>query len=130
MSNQYPKYHPIGYVAKLLGLPDYTIRYWESEFKQLNPRKSRTGRRVYGEDDIVLLKKIQRLVHDEGFTIKGAKEKLEEELSSTKPIMPEVDDELDAKPHKSEREVYLEQKLHRMRDYIKQLIQIMDKPNR
>jgi len=70
------RYYRIGEVAKLTGLPAYTIRYWEQEFSELKPRKSRTGRRLYTEDDLDLVRRIQNLLHNQGFTIRGARELL------------------------------------------------------
>jgi len=67
------QYYTIGEVAKTLGLTTSLIRFWESEFKELNPRKNRKGNRVYTQKDIDTLERIQYLLKTRGFTIKGAK---------------------------------------------------------
>lgn len=63
-------------VSDLLGVRDYVLRYWEQEFPQLNPQKGRGGRRKYVAEDIALLRKINRLLYVEKYTIKGARQVL------------------------------------------------------
>lgn len=70
------QYYSIGEVAKLLELNSSLIRFWESEFKEVSPRKNRRGNRMYTEADIEVLKKIQYLLKVQGYTIKGAKDQL------------------------------------------------------
>ena len=66
-------YYSIGEVSKLVGLKSYVLRYWETEFKQLNPPKNRAGNRTYRQKDIDLIKKIKDLLHGKKFTIEGAR---------------------------------------------------------
>lgn len=66
----------IGEVSSITQLEPHILRYWESEFKFLHPRKSDAGRRLYGKRDIELILKIKKLLHEEGYTIQGAKKKL------------------------------------------------------
>ena len=66
----------IGEVADLTGVPPYVLRYWESEFKLLRPRKNHAGQRVYRKQDIELVLRIKRLLYEEGFTIAGARKHL------------------------------------------------------
>lgn len=71
------KYYSIGEVAKILGVSQPKIRYWEGQFKQfVKPRRSRRGDRMFSVKDIENLKLIQHLVDDLGFTLEGAKEYL------------------------------------------------------
>ena len=67
----------IGEVAKLLELEPYVLRYWETEFEQLSPDKTRSGQRVYTQEDVALLSFIQHLLHVEMYTIAGARRQLE-----------------------------------------------------
>ena len=67
------KYYSIGEVSGQLNLNTSLIRYWESEFEVLSPKKNKKGLRKYTEKDIEILKKIQSLLKDDGFTIEGAK---------------------------------------------------------
>ena len=63
----------IGEVAKGLGIRQHVLRYWEEQFPMLRPLKRSGGRRYYRPEDIQLVSKIDRLVHREGYTLKGAK---------------------------------------------------------
>ncbi|HEB85155.1 MAG TPA: MerR family transcriptional regulator [Bacteroidetes bacterium] len=69
-------YYSIREVAERIGVPAHVLRYWESEFPQLRPKKNRAGNRTYRESDIELLKTIHRLVHEEKYTIAGARRQL------------------------------------------------------
>lgn len=70
-------YYSIGEVSDLTGLEAHVLRYWESEFPSLRPRKNRAGRRVYTEDDIRVVERIQELLRDDKYTIEGARQVLE-----------------------------------------------------
>jgi len=67
------RYFKIGEVSKLTGLEPHTIRYWESEFPQLRPLRVGSKQRLYRPQDLDLLKAIQQLVHQEKYTIAGAR---------------------------------------------------------
>jgi len=75
-------YYKIGEACKALGIQPYVLRYWETEFPALTPSKSRSGQRVYSEKELEIIRRIKELLYDEGYTIAGAKKKLEVELSS------------------------------------------------
>ncbi|MFM2376853.1 MAG: hypothetical protein RLZZ165_1950 [Bacteroidota bacterium] len=70
------KYHTISEVAEMLGVKPSLIRFWETEFTQLKPRKNRKGNRTYTEADIEMLKTIYYLVKERKYTLKGAQDKL------------------------------------------------------
>ncbi len=78
-------YYKIGEACKILDIQPYVLRYWETEFQVLNPSKSKSGQRVYGEVDFQLIRRIKELLYEEGFTIAGAKKKLESELADGGP---------------------------------------------
>lgn len=67
----------IGEVCKLLDIQPYVLRYWETEFVALHPAKSQSGQRVYAEGEVAVIRRIKELLYDEGYTIAGAKKKLE-----------------------------------------------------
>ena len=69
-------YYSIGEVSKTTGLKQYVLRYWETEFKQLNPTKNKAGNRTYRQKDIDLIFEIKNLLYDEKFTIEGARKML------------------------------------------------------
>lgn len=70
-------YYSISEAADLTGVPAHVLRYWESEFPQLHPKKGRGGNRLYTENDLALLSKIQNLLHSKKFTIAGARKQLD-----------------------------------------------------
>ena len=73
-----PKKHfyKIGEVCSLTDTQPYVLRFWESEFPQLAPNKSRTGQRIYRSRDVYLILEIKKLLYEEGYTIAGARKKL------------------------------------------------------
>ncbi len=70
------RYHSIGETSKLLGVAPHVLRHWEREFPQLKQVQRRGNRRYYQQKDILLLRKIQSLLGDQGYTIKGARQRL------------------------------------------------------
>ena len=71
-------FYKIGEVSRLAGVEAYILRYWETEFPALSPRKNKGGQRVYLQKDLDLVLRIKRMLHEEGFTIAGARKKLSE----------------------------------------------------
>lgn len=78
------RYFTIGEVSLLCGLKPGTLRYWEQEFPVLKPMKRKGNRRYYQKDDILIIRHIRHLVHERGFTLSGARQKLAEEYGDTK----------------------------------------------
>jgi DNA-binding transcriptional MerR regulator len=75
-------YYKIGEACKALGIQPYVLRYWETEFPALAPSKSRSGQRVYSEKELEIIRRIKELLYDEGYTIAGAKKKLDAEMAN------------------------------------------------
>jgi DNA-binding transcriptional MerR regulator len=75
-------YYKIGEACKRVDIQPYVLRYWETEFTALSPDKSKSGQRVYSDRDLQVIGRIKELLYEEGFTIAGAKKKLEGELKS------------------------------------------------
>ena len=69
-------YFKIGEVSEIAGLEQHVLRFWESEFKNIRPKRTSTGQRMYRKADIELLLYIKKLLHNEKFTIQGAKKYL------------------------------------------------------
>lgn len=86
-------YYKIGEACKALGIQPYVLRYWETEFPALAPNKSRSGQRVYSEKELEIIRRIKELLYDEGYTIAGAKKKLEGELASGALTLADDEDE-------------------------------------
>jgi DNA-binding transcriptional MerR regulator len=78
-------YFKIGEVSELLGVEPYVLRYWETEFPVLSPKKSGTGHRLYRRKDVELLLRIKHLLYEKRFTIEGARQSLHAEAKAPKP---------------------------------------------
>lgn len=75
------KLYKIGEVCKQADLQPYVLRYWETEFPQLSPNKSGGGQRLYTRRELEVILRIKELLYKEGFTIAGAKKRLEQEMA-------------------------------------------------
>jgi DNA-binding transcriptional MerR regulator len=71
------RYFTIGEVSELCGVKPHVLRYWEQEFSQLKPVKRRGNRRYYQHQEVVLIRRIRQLLYEEGFTISGARNRLD-----------------------------------------------------
>ena len=71
-------YYSIGEISQKTGLKQYVLRYWETEFSHIKPSKNRAGNRIYKESDYNNIKELKELLHNRKFTIKGAKQYLED----------------------------------------------------
>ena len=72
------RYFTIGEVGDLCGVKPHVLRYWEQEFTQLRPMKRRGNRRYYQHHEVLMIRRIRELLYDQGFTINGARSKLQE----------------------------------------------------
>jgi len=109
-------YYSISEVSKITDIEQYVLRYWETEFEELNPQKNRAGNRIYTNKDIRLILYIKELLREKKYTIEGAKKILENYEQDNKPIVeikekklqPESEDinehESDSLPYKKELE--------------------------
>ncbi|MDO8934226.1 MAG: MerR family transcriptional regulator [Rhodocyclaceae bacterium] len=75
------RYFTIGEVSELCGVKPHVLRYWEQEFTQLRPVKRRGNRRYYQHHEVLLVRRIRELLYQEGFTISGARNRLDESPS-------------------------------------------------
>lgn len=91
-------YYSIGEISQLLGVASHVLRYWESEFTQLQPKKSRKGNRLYQEKDLQLLLQIKTLLYEKKYTVAGAKKYLTnkngDSAENSQNLLSEVRDEL------------------------------------
>jgi DNA-binding transcriptional MerR regulator len=74
------RYFTIGEVGDLCGVKPHVLRYWEQEFTQLRPMKRRGNRRYYQHHEVLMIRRIRDLLYDQGFTISGARNKMQEFL--------------------------------------------------
>jgi DNA-binding transcriptional MerR regulator len=87
------RYFTIGEVSELCGVKPHVLRYWEQEFTQLKPVKRRGNRRYYQHHEVLLIRKIRELLYEQGFTISGARNRLDgaEEVVETASMPQAVD---------------------------------------
>jgi len=76
------RYFTIGEVSELCGVKPHVLRYWEQEFTQLKPVKRRGNRRYYQHHEVLLIRRIRELLYEEGFTISGARNRLDNAMAS------------------------------------------------
>ena len=81
------RYFTIGEVSELCAVKPHVLRYWEQEFGQLKPLKRRGNRRYYQRHDVLLIRQIRSLLYENGFTIGGAKQQLQEQHQERKPCL-------------------------------------------
>ena len=79
------RYFTIGEVSELCGVKPHVLRYWEQEFTQLKPVKRRGNRRYYQHHEVLLIRRIRELLYEQGFTISGARNKLDGHLHEEQP---------------------------------------------
>ena len=94
-------YFKVGEVSEITDIPTYVLRFWETEFKRINPKRTPSGQRLYRKNDIELILKIKHLLYEKKFTIEGAKQYLksssQEKQSPEYPkLLSEVRNELEA----------------------------------
>ncbi|HAS18079.1 MAG: hypothetical protein A2Z60_02920 [Nitrospirae bacterium RIFCSPLOWO2_02_42_7] len=87
-------FYKISEVSKITGLEAYVLRYWETEFPVLSPRKNRGGQRVYEQKDINTIMGIKKMLYEEGYTIAGARKRLQEQSNKAPAVIQKVADEL------------------------------------
>ncbi len=75
------RYFTIGEVSELCGVKPHVLRYWEQEFTQLKPVKRRGNRRYYQHHEVLLIRRIRELLYEQGFTISGARNRLDDNLT-------------------------------------------------
>jgi DNA-binding transcriptional MerR regulator len=87
------RYFTIGEVSELCNVKPHVLRYWEQEFPQLKPVKRRGNRRYYQRDDVLTIREIRSLLYDQGYTIGGARQRMEDDGSrpAAAPVVTVVD---------------------------------------
>ena len=116
-------YYSISEVAKITGLEQYVLRYWETEFEQLNPAKNRAGNRIYTNKDIKLILYIKTLLRDEKYTIEGAKKVLEEYVPE--PDTGEQLELLTVPPRKKIQDEDIRSEMMQVREFLEGLLEKM-----
>lgn len=84
------RYFTIGEVSELCGVKSHVLRYWEQEFTQLKPVKRGGNRRYYQHHEVMLIRRIRQLLYEEGFTISGARGRLDQSEDSQEEHVPKI----------------------------------------
>jgi DNA-binding transcriptional MerR regulator len=114
-------FYKIGEVSKIVGVEPYVLRYWETEFSFLKPRKNKSGQRVYIKKDVETLLAIKRLLYQERYTIEGVRKRLGFSSGSADP-RPEQDTPREVQRKDSRQPVRtIEHVKKRLRDILSQL---------
>jgi DNA-binding transcriptional MerR regulator len=111
-------YFRIGEVAKLCNVETYVLRFWETEFPQMRPNKSGTGQRLYRKRDVELALHVKTLLHDQGYTIAGARQLMAQEASRARGSQLAL---LEKEPNTTPAEA----KLQKLRGELKDLLGIL-----
>jgi DNA-binding transcriptional MerR regulator len=117
----------IGEVCEITDTQPYVLRYWESEFPALAPAKNTSGQRIYRRRDIETVLRIKQLLYEEGFTIAGAKKRLEMEMAGRQPTpssQPPGGNGGDGKPDATK------QAIHEIRDQLREILTLLDRNDR
>ena len=96
------QYYKIGEVSKLLNVKPSTLRFWELEFRQLNPFKSSSNQRYYTPENVEFLKRLKKMLYEEKYTIEGAKKRLHSSDAVGNPQLPNNSDKFDVSTFKQE----------------------------
>jgi DNA-binding transcriptional MerR regulator len=108
-------YFKIGEVSEILGVEPYVLRYWETEFPQLMPKKSGSGHRLFRRKDVELLLRIKHLLYEKRYTIEGARQTLQTEGRSSKPRAPK----------RSQQELFSDDPLPEIRRELGEILQLL-----
>ena len=92
------RYFTIGEVSDLCGVKPHVLRYWEQEFTQLKPVKRRGNRRYYQHHEVLLIRRIRELLYEEGFTISGARNRLDDGVAAVREAAREARNDAPPKP--------------------------------
>ncbi len=116
------RYFTIGEVSELCGVKPHVLRYWEQEFTQLKPVKRRGNRRYYQHHEVLLIRKIRELLYEQGFTISGARNRLDGAEEVMEPaIMPQTN----AQVSNSETESTSDFDFHVFKNGLREVIQLL-----
>src|SRR5438270_7579310 len=111
-------YFKIGEVSELLGVEPYVLRYWETEFPLLSPKKSGAGHRLFRRKDVELLLRIKQLLYEKRFTIQGARQTLQAESHAPKPRI---------LPKRLQKELFYDDPLPRIRRELSDILELLGK---
>ncbi|MCL4536942.1 MAG: MerR family transcriptional regulator [Nitrospirae bacterium] len=115
-------FYKIGEVSRIVGVESYVLRYWETEFPILEPRKSKSGQRIYTKRDIDLILQIKKLLYDEKYTIDGVRRKLGGNIVQAESAASEVTSEEITAEEMPERKIDTENILNMVKDRLREIL--------
>ena len=131
MDRQIPNklFFKIGEVCEITDTQPYVLRYWESEFPALAPAKNSSGQRIYRRRDIETVLRIKQLLYEEGFTIAGAKKRLEMEMAGRTPTPSSAPPGGNGGDGASGSDA-TKKALHEVRDQLREILTLLDRNDR
>lgn len=112
-------YFKIGEVGKLAEVPTHVLRYWESEFKGIKPKRANSKQRLYRREDVELILQIKSLLHEQGYTIAGARKLIES--GSEIPVAGPTAKQSKAGSDAAQKLVEIKDELHRLHRFIQKM---------
>ena len=116
------RYFTIGEVSELCGVKPHVLRYWEQEFTQLKPVKRRGNRRYYQHHEVLLIRKIRELLYEQGFTISGARNRLD---GGEETILTSVSAQPKLQEPKSQPDIVQSNDFYAFKEQIREVIQLL-----
>ncbi len=116
------RYFTIGEVSELCGVKPHVLRYWEQEFTQLKPVKRRGNRRYYQHHEVLLIRKIRELLYEQGFTISGARNRLE---GGEEAILASVSTQPKLQEPKSQPDIVQSNDFYAFKKQVREVIQLL-----
>jgi DNA-binding transcriptional MerR regulator len=107
-------YYSIGEVSEITSVEPHVLRYWETIFSDLSPRKNKAGNRTYREEDLTLILKLKELIQDKKYSTAGAKKKLEQEKEGVSEMAETSQLPMDTKKDLNEIKLFLEKLLEKL----------------
>lgn len=129
-------YYSISEVSRLVGEEQYVLRYWETEFDVLRPKKNRAGNRIYTQKDVDIIKAIKKLLRDKRYTVQGAKEVVSKLSFDNSEFLAELEAQKEAEPsqesanetpvsNNSEQITFSRQELLEMQTTLRAVLQLL-----
>ncbi len=116
------RYFTIGEVSELCGVKPHVLRYWEQEFTQLKPVKRRGNRRYYQHHEVLLIRKIRELLYEQGFTISGARNRLD---GGEEAILASVSAQPKLQEPKSQPDIVQSNDYYAFKEQVREVIQLL-----
>ena len=112
-------FYKIGEVSKITGVESYVLRYWQTEFPFLNPRKNKSGQRVYVKKDLEVILMVKKMLYQERYTIEGVRKRFEDGILNSAEIKPVREAKLEIAKNPTDAITLVKKRLKQIADSIK-----------